>query len=344
MSEPMAPLNVGSLQVPAGSRHHGRIHVEALPEWAHPELTVIRGREPGPILGVIAGVHGAEYSSIEAAKRLSLMIQPDDLQGALIICPLVNVAAFRARSIYVNPLDAVNLNRVFPGRPGGTVTEQLADALSRTVIEPCDAFIDLHGGDMIEALIPFVIFYRGRDESVSSASQAMAGRYGITNVISGHTPGSSYEAAAARGKPAILAEAGQQGVVSEYAVRLHIRGVYRVLDHLHLLSEEGRQRFAAWERSAELAPVGDPVYHPPWEWMNAESGDMWYPEVTCGDEVAAGQRVGQITRLSGEVTQEVVAPVRGRVMFLVTSLAINPGSPLLAIGSATADARGGDAR
>ena len=118
-------------------------------------VVLINGAEPGPTFCVTAAVHGAEYPCVEAAKRLALNLDPASLRGQVIVVPIVNPVAFRARSIYVTPLDGKNLNRQFPGKEQGTFSEALAYWLFNQVIRRGDYYIDLHGGDMIEALIPF---------------------------------------------------------------------------------------------------------------------------------------------------------------------------------------------
>jgi predicted deacylase len=319
--------------VPSGHKARGHLYVRALPEWAYPPLIVIRGGRDGPTLGVTAGVHGAEYSSIEAAVELGVELRPEDLVGSLILCPLVNVPAFQRRSIYVNPLDGINVNRVFPGRSTGTVSEQLARAVTEAVIEPSDRFVDLHGGDMVEALVPFVIYHEGEDPLINEASRWMAAAFGIPHLVRGRTPGSSYEAAAALGKPAILAEAGQQGIVSERAVALHRRGVHRLLEQAGMLTPAAAERLAAGDR-AVLPDPEPPVVHEGWHWLNSPATGLWRPAVSCGDSVEEGDLLGVVRNVWGEEVAEVKAPAGGQVLFLVTSLAINEGDPLLAVGSA----------
>src|SRR5438477_10584529 len=87
--------------------------VEPEPGVALP-CTIIRGGRPGKRLLVTAGVHGAEYSSIEAARRLT-RLSPDEIAGELVVLPVVSIEAFWKHLAFVSPLDGKNLNRVFPG-------------------------------------------------------------------------------------------------------------------------------------------------------------------------------------------------------------------------------------
>ncbi|HEY2915122.1 MAG TPA: succinylglutamate desuccinylase/aspartoacylase family protein, partial [Candidatus Angelobacter sp.] len=120
-----------------------------LPMW------LINGVGEGPTLVVTAGVHAAEYASIAAALELGRSLDPRSLAGRVIVVPIVDMPAFSARSIYVCPLDGKNPNRVFPGNPHGTASEQIADWVFRNVMSQATHYVDLHGGDLIEALVPF---------------------------------------------------------------------------------------------------------------------------------------------------------------------------------------------
>src|SRR6185437_4257143 len=117
----------------------------------------ITGAKPGPVLFVNAGVHGGEYPAIEAVIRLSNTLDPKKIAGTVILMPVMNLPAFRARTPFVCPIDNVNPNRVFPGDPTGSYSEQMTHALINEFVVYADAYIDLHGGDIPEALVPFVI-------------------------------------------------------------------------------------------------------------------------------------------------------------------------------------------
>jgi predicted deacylase len=88
-------------------------------------VTVFHGRRPGPVLGIIASVHGYEYPPIIAAQQFAQTLDPAQLSGTVLLVHLANVLSFLGRRIQVNPQDNKNLNRVFPGRADGTITERL---------------------------------------------------------------------------------------------------------------------------------------------------------------------------------------------------------------------------
>jgi predicted deacylase len=284
-------------------------------------VVVINGKADGPVFVVTAGVHGAEYPGIEAAIRLSRTLDPAQVRGAVIVVPVVSVPAYQRRAIYVNPLDGINFNRVCPGNPVGTITEIMADLLFKNVVKQADYYMDLHGGDMIEALIPFTLYYRSGNEKVDAASRMLAEAYGIP-IILGTTVlrGGTYGAAAAMGKPAVLTEAGGQGILDEPSTQTHVRGVLNVL-----------KRFGGLPGAPEAGPP--PVTYNKFVWLAAEQDCVYYPKVTVGQQVKEGELIAEFTDLFGEKIGELKSPATGPVLFLVTSPAINKNDPLMAIGA-----------
>src|SRR5437868_7274000 len=143
-------------------------HLVKLPGSAlandEPRLVVtITGTNEGPTLFVNAGLHGSEYPAIEAVIRLGKTLDPQKINGTVILMPVLNLPAFRNRTPFICPVDNVNPNRVFPGDPNGSYSEQMVHALVNEFVVHADAYIDLHGGDIPEALVPFTICRAGAE-------------------------------------------------------------------------------------------------------------------------------------------------------------------------------------
>ncbi len=316
------PMTVGEITAAPGQVSRGFLTTDVgRGVTVRMPVVLINGKADGPVFGVTAGVHGAEYPGIEAAIRLSRMLNAAEVRGAVIIVPLVSVPAFQRRAIYVNPLDGVNFNRVCPGNPTGTITEIMADLLFKNVIAQVDYYIDLHGGDMIEALVPFTLYYKSGNQKVDGSSKALAEAYGIP-IILGTTVlrGGTYGAAAAMGKPAILTESGGQGILDEPSTRAHVDGVLNALKHVGCLPG-----------TPAVAPP--PKHYTKFVWVAAEQECVYYPTVKVGQRVKAGELIAEFTDLFGNKVGELRSPATGPVLFLVTSPAINKNDPLMAIGA-----------
>lgn len=313
-------LEVVGLRVAPGQRLASMLTIPVTGVEMQLPIFLINGIHSGPTLAVTAGIHGAEYASVEAALRLGRSLDPGQLSGQVIVVPIANPSAFAARSIYITPADGKNLNRQFPGLAHGTFTQVLAHWLFTEIIAQSDAYVDLHGGDMIEALVPFVLHYRSDDVQVDEASARLARAFGIRYILQGSTPGSTYAAASQAGIPAVLAEAGGQGIWNEETVGILSNGLARVLAHSGMLD-------------SSLAPAEEVVDLDRWAWLRADVDGLFYPIVDVGETVVTGQNLGRVADVFGATLQQLNAPLDGVILFLVSSLAMNSGDPLLAIAA-----------
>jgi len=99
----------------------------------------------GPTALLTGANHGDEYEGPIALFDLASRKSIDDIQGRVIIIPAMNYPAFVSGD-RVSPIDSVNLNRTFPGKPDGTITEIIADYFSRTLVPMADYVLDIHSG------------------------------------------------------------------------------------------------------------------------------------------------------------------------------------------------------
>lgn len=348
---PRAPsdVRVSVFRAHEGEVRRGRLLVPGLVPDLSPVVVVIGGTAPGPVLLVTAGIHGAEVSSIEAARRLVRSVAPERLRGTVIVMPVVNVSAFRERRLYVNPLDGKNLNRVFPGQVRGSTSQRIAHVMVDEVLPAVDAVVDLHGGDIVEALEPFAFVSRspggvpngapheaptvGADSSAAPPwalreALHLARTMGLPQVILGEIPGSLAHVALTLGKPAFIAEAGGQGVVDPRAVELLLGGTLRVMATLGMREPDPAAADAA-------PPAAQPsVLRPSWQWVTSPGDGFWDPAVHVAAQVRTGDLLGTVRDLvKDEVTHEVAAPRDGRVVFLVTALSTTFGTPLCAVAA-----------
>lgn len=314
---------LGDLVAGTTQRHEVALSGAALTEDRWPVMTVT-GDRPGPALLITAGVHGCEYPAIETAVRLGTNIRPEELSGMLVIIPVVNLPSFRQRTPFVCPVDGLNPNRMFPGDPEGSYTEQLVHEITEAFISRADAYIDLHGGDMVEALVPFSICRKG-DDDVDRKARELAEVFGLPNLLVVDRPVQvtkgtmSYVAAADRGVPGFIAEAGGIGQLDEPSVELLTNGVLRVLHHLGMIEREV-------PTAAEVTVLES------FEWLYSTQEGMFHSAVAVDDVVEEGQPVGTVDSLFGEQLEEISSPVRGRVLFLTTSPAVAENGLLMGIG------------
>jgi uncharacterized protein len=289
-------------------------------ELAIPYVNVVGEAGPGPHLTVIAGVHGTEYTSIAAARQLLAELRPGELSGTVTVAPLINLPAFWARTPFVVPLDGKNLNRSFPGDANGSAAERIAAAVTERLIKGSDYVIDLHAGDLPEALEPFVFY----DASpVEPQARALALAYGLGHMVrqssDGRTvAGSTSAAAADLGIPSFTAESGECGILDAAAVDVHLRGLRNVLRQLRLLP-------------GGAVAFDPPVEHDGWIWMRAADAGWWQPAVGTGASVAEGDLLGTVSPVVGGTPTPVLAPAAGVPLFITSSPAVCADGMLLGL-------------
>lgn len=311
---------------PPGARASGTFTFAGDPgleRYAWPYFA-LAGGVPGPTVLVTAGIHAAEYTGIEAAVRLGRTLDPEEVRGTLVVLPLLNRPGFYERSVYVNPEDGDNLNRLFPGRADGTWGERFAHRLLTEVVVHVDHAIDLHAGDLVEELTPFVIYRETGDAPLDERIRAMANAYGarwaVRSAPSGERPGSLYAVAALNGVASMLAESGGRGLLIEEDVRRHVRGVTNILRTVGALAGEPEH-------------VAPPTVVKAFEWIRSPVEGIFHCAVRVEQAVVPGETVGEMVDLLGEPLERIAAPVGGVVLFVVTSPAIKKDGLLLAIGA-----------
>lgn len=281
-------------------------------------VTVIQGSRPGPNVLITGGVHGGEYPCIETAIQLARELTPKNVKGNVVVIHPVNTAAFLSRMQYYGPYDGKNLNRVFPGKAKGTVSERIAYTVN-LLQQEADFYIDLHGGDIHESLVPFVIYSKNGGPELSEKSRMASSLVGFPYVVGSTSEGGSISGAARSGTPGFLAELGQCGRWSPEEVVEYKEGIYNVLKHLGTIDGSPEEH-------------SDVIHLEKMAVVKAADEGCWYPSVKLNETVKQGDKLGEIRDFFGNTLSEYTAEEGGVILYLVTSLAIMTDDPLAAIG------------
>jgi predicted deacylase len=141
-------FKVGTASAARGQKVTGTIDVPpGIDGGLNIPVAVVHGAKPGPVLALVAGSHGTEYTSIIALEKLIARLNPADISGTVIIVPLINIPSFEQKVPHLNPVDKKSMNRFYPGKMDGTQTERASYLITKQVVEQCDHLIDLHGCD-----------------------------------------------------------------------------------------------------------------------------------------------------------------------------------------------------
>ncbi|MDQ0604683.1 putative deacylase [Streptomyces canus] len=325
-----ATLSVGVLHAEPGTKTRGTVPADLGTLTVDIPLTLVNGAHPGPRVLITAGVHGGEFTGVDAATRLAALLEPGEVHGQVIVCPVANPPAVYQGRLGVSPLDGVNINRVFPGDPDGSPTERLAAWLFTHLVGGADAYVDLHSGGIDEVLTDFVGYRLTGDPELDAKTADMAGALGIEDVIFGMNAdgGNSHAAAARQGVPSILVETGQLGERDADTARRLVEGLYGVLGRLGVL---------------DTKPQDDTAIRA-WVWaagVTAEATGLWYPEFTVGDDVTEGQVIGHVIDPADGQEHKVHTPATGRIFYGMRGLTVAPGAELAAIAAPAPQDPGG---
>ncbi|KEO74091.1 succinylglutamate desuccinylase/aspartoacylase family protein [Anditalea andensis] len=290
-------------------------------------ITVFNGIDKGAVLGITAGVHGLEYVPIMAAQNLSKKLDPIQMKGTVILVHLANVPSFLQRSLRVNPMDGKNLNRVFPGKEDGTITEKIAWVISNEIIAKCDNFIDVHAGDANNDLRPYSGYYNYFDLPETSAkAKEMALALGFDYIVQfGNEESLQEEAiycsreATKRNIPAVDIECGRKGMVEEKYVIQAENALMNLLRHLKIL--DGPATY-----------VENPVLVANRTSVSSDHDGFFYSTLTSGDYVKKGMKLGYITDFFGNHLTDVHCPVDGLILYMTFNPPVAKGNGLFNIG------------
>lgn len=319
-------LTVGGVTARAGEIASGFIDV---PDGVDPgtrlPVTLVHGAKTGPVLALIAGTHGYEYTAILALQRLRARLDPASLSGSVVLVHMANPVTFYGRRIYYGP-DGKNLNRVYPGKAEGTISERIAHAITTEVIDRATHVVDMHCGDGNESLRPYSYWQVTGDPALDEAGKQMALAFGLDHiVVDRERPADpartlyTSNTAVRRGKPAITVESGGMGLTDEASVRAQEAGALSLMAHLGMLD-------------APSVRVERPLWIDRAQVVTSPATGVWRPAVEKMQNVAAGTLLGRITDPFGAVLEEVRAPFAGEVLYVVATPPVTAGEPLAFVG------------
>jgi predicted deacylase len=320
--KPKSRLRLLGSEVPPGTRK--RLHWTsgaAIEGFASPApVIVLNGRGPGPVLCLTAAVHGDELNGIEVVRRVLDDVDLEELNGAIIGVPIVNIQGFYRGTRYLP--DRRDLNRHFPGNPKGSAATRMAHSFFTEVVRHCSALIDLHTGSLNRTNLPQV---RANLNVPSVARLTQA--FGATVVLhSVGDKGSLRRAATEVGIPSVTFEMGEPMRVQPEQVE---HGAKAIETLMYSLGMTRQRRY--W---------GDPepVYYSS-TWVRVDHGGILFSDVSLGERVSEGELLGVVTDPISNEQYRIYAPTSGRILGMALNQVVLPGFAAYRIGSETSQAK-----
>jgi len=323
----MRTLVVSGAEAGPGETRRGVVTVGNFADGTPLEVPFIlmNGAKEGPLVYVEAACHGSEINGLEVIRRLvKEKLDPAKLGGAFIFVPVTNVVAFNHRMGHT-PFDQENMNRVWPGKQSGGMSERIAYHVWENCVKQADYVIDLHTGN--STLVPHVVYMAGRDKS-----REMAKVFGIEVLVQEEVDpdwkekrfgGKLRNTADEAGKVAICPELGGNQRFEEPRVLEGVRGVLNVAKWLGMI--EGQVEYAPRYRVVQQAHLTQ---------VRASKGGALIFKVKSGERVAKGQVLAEVySPRDFSVLEQVLSPMDGLVIMTADNPVVHTGELVVMMGA-----------
>ncbi len=192
----------------------------------------------GPTALLTGGNHGDEYEGPIALQDLAASLRPDDIKGRVIILPMMNLPAF-SKGLRCSPIDGNNMNRSFPGRPDGTVTQKICHYIATELVPMADIVLDFHSGGRTLDFLPFaaahVLDNKAQERDCMAAMQAFNAPYSV-RMLEIDNVGMFDTEVETQGKVFVTTELGGAGTSTARSVAIAKKGIRNLLIHAGILS------------------------------------------------------------------------------------------------------------
>lgn len=272
---------------------------------------------------IVTGTHGDELEGQYVCFKLNQIIQQnlEKLNGTVEICPALNPLGIDSITRGIPGFD-LDMNRIFPGNPDGTMAEQAAYTLIRDLQE-ADMVIDIHSSNIFLREIPQVRINVNTADTLVPYAKLLD-----VDFIWVHEAATVLESTLAHSlnsldTPTLVVEMGVGMRINHgYGNRL----VNGILNLMHTLG--------VWTKATEPISVPNPTVSVGNQvnFINADASGVFLTEIKNNMIVEKGEKIGEVVSpLTGEVLQSVEAPTRGLLFTLRAYPIVYQGSLLARI-------------
>jgi uncharacterized protein len=308
-------VTIAGQEIQPGEFKEININIARLPSHTQIDtpIYVSRSQEDGPVLALIAGMHGDEINGMEIVRRILDRGLHQVKRGTVVCMPIINVYGFLNFSRDVP--DGKDVNRSFPGSRSGSLASRVAYHLMHDVIPFIDVGIDFHTGGAMRTNFPQVRAVLREAVNVELANAFHA----PFTIDAPFRPNSLRREAARKGKNIIVYEGGESLRFDNNAIEEGVAGTLRIMKHLGMIDEAPEPKESSkiiWTTS----------------WIRAKHAGLFQPSIPAGAMVHKGEMVGMITDPFGEFKEQVKSHETAYVIGINNSPVINAGDALMHLG------------
>ena len=333
----MSVFKIDSIRVMPGEKMCTRLPVTngLLPDGSKVEIPIIilNGMKKGPVFTVFAAVHGGEVTGTPAIINVSKDLDPQSLSGTLIGIPAANPLAFITQTrgwIMDEPQALKNLNRVFPGKIDGTITQRIAYTIFNQIILRSTVTLDFHtwgyGVPMVGYRYGFGELSRKSFELADVSATKLILKESIHHGTT-HTEGAKH------GIVTVNAETmgGLPMPALEEHIKLWEKTMINIMKKLDMV--EGEPDFPEhiyieiMRETANylLGKVGTPVRGELTTIKPIKNPGFMIPYVKLMDRVSKNQKLASIINLFGEEVEAIYSPCDDGIVTRIRRNVVQPG-------------------
>ena len=262
---------------------------------------------------IVTGTHGDELEGqmvcYLVAKHLNEHL--DLLDGTVEIYPALNPLGIDTIQRGIPNFD-LDMNRIFPGNPNGTMAEQTAHLIVED-LKGADLVFDIHSSNLYLRETPQVRINVLNEKELVPLAQRLN-----IDFVWVHDAATVLESTLAHslnstGTKCLVAELGVGQRINHKMCNRLTLGIFNLMKDLGMWKGEIQQSLI----SNPIVCKGDNV-----EFLNAATSGIFITELKCGVVVAEGEEIGQIVEpMTGTVLSRVISPIEG-YMFTIRAYPI----------------------
>jgi predicted deacylase len=314
----MSIIKIAGHQIEIGERKHFEIPVATLFDYTKMSIPVevIRGAKDGPVMFISGSIHGDEVIGAEIVKRLLTRKELSKVRGTLICIPIVNPFGYNNNIRYLP--DRRDLNRCFPGSPGGSMAARMAHTFLHEIVAKCQYGIDIHSASVHRTNFPQMRLEIHDDEEMR-----LARAFGAPIII--HSPfrtGTLRKSASDLGVKTLLFEGGEALRFDENSINVALHGILNVMREIGML-----------KKHADLVQPVNIMVAKSSHWIRADESGSLRTLKRLGEFVQKKELLGVISDPLGRRQVPVHAMSSGVIIGAVTMPLVNRGNALYHIAT-----------
>ncbi len=277
-------------------------------------IYVYRGLQDGPVILLMAGMHGDEVNGTEIIRRMISkgLVIPES--GTVIAIPLLNIYGFINFARYVP--DGKDVNRSFPGTELGSLASRMAHFVTKEILPIIDLGVDFHTGGGMIYNHPQIrcVFDNPRNVELAEA-------FGAPLLINSPLRDKSLrQQAEKQGKTILVYEAGESLRFSEEAILGGIEGTHRLMNYLNMVN------------TSVPPPASQSISIHSDTWIRALHAGFFHPNVRPGQKILSNHLLGYLTDPDGTALDAVHSTAEGYIISVNNMPVVNVGDALIHLG------------